>query len=531
MQPTIQVYADRDYDQFVGRLQSEFVARTNNGKEPLFTTAFDNLFELYLNAIPESERQYHNCHCCRRFVNEFGGLVTIDDHGDTHSAFWTLTDIPHELRESVKAVIDVVERAKVAGVFLSPSPVYGTAVSFDGKKNKTWHHLSIMPPGAMRFKDSLQTAHQASAEKLQDFLMVRTALIDFTKQMLEQAVKLLKTESLYRSEKLLGQAEWLLDLKTKPINLLWKAVATAPAGFCHPRSSMIGTLLEDIRSGMEFSQIEKRFAAKMHPLQYQRPQAAPSAGAIAEAEKIVEKLKAAGSLDRRFCRREEVPAIWIPHEAIEVETSEGGVFGHLKPKSSEPQVTDLRMPPISMTWEKFRRTVLPDADQIELYCDGSRNSYGALVTAANPDSPPILQWDSEENRNPVSWYLWHGGSVPAQYGLSGGRFNKIEKICLGPNQWRNEDDFAHQGQRVILLIEGAKETKMAGNALFPEIMRSEFHGIRSVIEAYARSAKIAGMESPHACGLILAKGNDTWDAHLRVTSKGLKTEYKLDRWD
>lgn len=54
---------------------------------------------------------------------------------------------------------------------------------------------------------------------------------------------------------------------------------------------MIGTLLDDIASGMSFDSVSRRFAEKMHPLQYQRPQAAPSAGNIAQAEKIVEKLE------------------------------------------------------------------------------------------------------------------------------------------------------------------------------------------------------------------------------------------------
>ena len=63
-------------------------------------------------------------------------------------------------------------------------------------------------------------------------------------------------------------------------NLTWLAVATAPAGFCHVRSSMIGTLLEDVAAGMPFDAIKQRFDAKMHPLQYQRPTAMPSVPSI-----------------------------------------------------------------------------------------------------------------------------------------------------------------------------------------------------------------------------------------------------------
>src|SRR2546425_8355197 len=75
---------------------------------------------------------------------------------------------------------------------------------------------------------------------------------------------------------------------------------------------MFGTLLEDISNGLPLPEVSKRFAEKMHPLRYQRPQAAPSEGQLAQAEKIVAQLGAAGSLARRFARLEEVETIWTP---------------------------------------------------------------------------------------------------------------------------------------------------------------------------------------------------------------------------
>ena len=46
--------------------------------EPLFTTNVENLFDIYLNNLPEEGRQHYNCHACRDFINRYGGLVTID---------------------------------------------------------------------------------------------------------------------------------------------------------------------------------------------------------------------------------------------------------------------------------------------------------------------------------------------------------------------------------------------------------------------------------------------------------------------
>ena len=533
MSQALEVGSDREYDEFLSRVQSRFMTRTESGSVPLFETSVENLFSIYLGGIPEDRRQHHTCHCCRRFIDKFGGLVTIDENGNTVSAIWDVEDAPEDLKGAVAVVVKAVARSKVSGVFLSSEVYYGTSIT------GPWHHLSISPPVAMRHKDRLKTAFQSSAEKLEDLKTVRLALTEFTQPMLEQAVKLLKTEAMYRSEKVLGQAEWLLQLQiaskdsrsNEKSNILWRAIATAPSGFCHPRASMIGTLLEDIASGMDFDSISRRFASKMHPLQYQRPTAAPTAGAIAEAEKVFTKLSAEGSLARRFCRLDEVKSVWRPQEPKAEQPAGKGVFGHLKPKGSAIEVVDIQTPAGNITWDKFRRTILPEAEQIELFTPEYPNSYGALVTAVNADAPPILQWDSEVFRNPVSWYLWHSGSSPSQYGLGVNQFHKVSAICLGPSQWRDEADCPHQASRIMLIIDGAKETRMTGSAIFPETLRSEFHGIRSVIEAYSRSAEIEGMKDPHACGLILSKSDRSWEARIRVTIKGLKTEYRLDRWD
>lgn len=291
---------------------------------------------------------------------------------------------------------------------------------------------------------------------------------------------------------------------------------------------MIGALLEDIASGMDFAEVSRRFAEKMHPLRYQRPQAAPAAGTIARAEKLVAQLGAEGALARRFARLEEIEVLWKPSQPCEQQGS--GVFSHIQPKDRSSSV-QLEMPPVTMTWEKFLRTVLPEAEAIEFRVRDTRDHYAALLTAANPEAPPILQWDHPERRNPFSWYVWRGGSRPEQWGLRSGTLCTVSAITLKPCMWGDpQGRYSHQGAGVIFLLEGARETRQAGAALFPECLKSEFHGIRSVIESYSRSAETEGMESATACGIMLAKGG-SWDHTFRVRTSGRTVDYRLDRWD
>lgn len=519
---------DGDYDAFLGRVSARFLANCADGARPLFTTDAEDLWGLYLGSFADpTERQYHNCHACRQFIERFGALATIGEAGMVAPAVWNEDDAPEAYRPALAAMAKAVRRAKVTGVFLSSDAVWGTP------ETGAWRHLALRPAAGMVFQRATLTAGQAMAEKREDFKNVMHALNEFTQPHLETALTLLKTDSLYRSEKVLGQAEWLHALHVArtaaygagKANAVWRAVATAPNGFCHPRSSMIGTLLEDIAAGKEFSEVARAFAAKMHPLAYQRPQAAPTAGAIAAAEKVMQQLGAAGSLARRFARLDEVQALWRPSPKKD-EAAAGGVFGHLKPKGAE--VPSMAIPAQTMTWDKFQRTVLPTAERIE-FLTPFQGSYTALVTAVNADAPPILQWDREDARNPVSWYFWHGGSTASSFGLPSGQFVAVEAVALKPSMWNGGHE--HHGAGVLFVLAGARESKQAGAALFPEILKAELHGIRSVLEAYSRGASIEGMGEPHAAGVMLTKGEKPWNATVRVWSAGRALEYRLDRWD
>lgn len=520
---------DDEYDAFLSRLQDRFLVNCDNGAQPLFTTDADQLWDLYLNSFADPvERQYHNCHACRHFIQRFGGLVTVDGDGSIAPAFWSVGDAPAAYAPAITAMIRAVLRARVTGVFRSSDRTWGTP------ETGPWRHLAITPPASMIFRSAVQSAGQAMAEKREDFGTVNRALAEWRLEHIETALTLLRSDALYRSEKVLGQAEWLRQLHVarqgafglRRHNLMWRAVATAPAGFCHPRSSMIGTLLDDIANGKDFDAVSRAFAAKIHPLAYQRPQAAPTAGAIAAAEKLIQQMNAAGSLARRFARLDEVVALWRPAPA-KADQPATGVFGHLKPKGAQAQ--RMEVPAQVMTWDKFRRTVLDSAERIELRAPG-RGSYSALVTAVNADAPPILQWDREDARNPVSWYVWNGGSTASQFGLEAHRFTEVEAITLQPSMWNGGQ--AYHGTGVLFVLAGARETRMAGAALFPEIMKAEFHGIRSVIEAYSESATIEGIAEPHAAGILLQQGKaQQWDCLLRVWSGGRSVDYRLDRWD
>jgi len=507
---------------------------------PLFTTDAQGLYDLFLASLPVDRRSHYVCRTCRHFVERFGGLVAIDESGTATSPLWDGWVLPPFFSEAVRALSRAVSKARVTGVFLTADDVLGNPSNASPKSpTGTWRHMhTVVQPKTK--KSALLTADQMAAEKREDYGTLCRGLAEYPADLVRRAHALLTTGGLYRSEKCIGTAKWLLDLHesreaTKHArsreHITWRTVALAPPGFCHVRSTMIGTLLEDLANGKEFEEIKRSFDGKMHPLQYQRPQAPPTDGQLAAAEKVIEKLASAGSLARRFATLADIAddAVWMPKEPT-VEKAGGSVFGHLKSGREE---APLDVPVQIITWDKFWRTVLPQAERIECLVPGHGNFF-AFVTAANLDAPPILQWDSEASRNPVSWYVHASrdrqqtGSPAAVWGLSAGQFVPVAAITTQPSSWGGGGD--HGGNGVYIVIDGARESQNCGLCLFPEILKSEYHGIRAAMEAYSRSRAIEVVGVP-ACGLALQKSGGLWDGTLRVTSKGTRVVYKLDRWD
>lgn len=528
--------ADRPYDGYHhledGIRESFEKAVANN--EPLFTTDVSNLYDRFLLGLPVEARQHYNCNACRRFVDTYGGLVTIDSKGMIEPVMWN-ADFPDFFNVAVALVYaEIISKARVTGVFVTSEKRLGVA------RTGIWSHMCVDVPENILHTSRLDTAYQAACKKNEDFKMLQYAYNKYSTRTVMTAVNLLRSESLYRGEKTLGVAEWFLVVKEQAnelhdrfrTNYLWLKAATAPSGFCHVSSSMIGTFLDDIHEGYELDTVKARFNAKMNPLKYQRPQVAPGRANVARAEEIIKKLNMQTSLVRRFARIEEVKLEWSQAIDSAIATT-SGVFAGIKTKDDEKkELFDRKLQPdaTTMTWEKFRRTVLPHAMKIEMYVSDFKSNFAALVGPADYYAPPIIVWDTEENRNPINWYLYSGGSYASQWNLPSKEYVEVTGITLQPNLW--QPGFDHHGNGVFFLLKDCKDKRNYSSALFPETLKGELREIRATIEAYSKRNKLADYDEASACGLCFQeRANSKWECKLRVTTDVGVRNYILNRWD
>lgn len=544
----------REYDLGYAKVERIVAAMGRENETPLFTTDAADLASVYLKSLPVAIRQHYNCTCCKRFLNVYGNLVTITDKGEKQSLLWEFEDvggIEQTFYEVVRNLRKEVIRANVTGVFLSSDKTWGTPLSHVRATGDVWSHLHVerkniyTPP-------SLLTVDQVMAEKREDYDILQRALTEFSLDVATEAVRVLESDALSSSGKGIEIARWFADLQKRyktvhssnRSNLLWFIVATAPVGFYHVCNTIVGTLLADLAAGYSFEDVKQRWEKKTHPLQYQRPTTMKE-GTLNRAEEIVKQLGCVDSFPRRFATTADLNYyLWAPSATevgSEVEADKGasiGLFTHLrKQKEKRDRLWDkVVLPPKTMTWEKFRYEILPTAAEIKFHVPVGRAAYFGLVTAVNPNAPPILQWDGVEGlpRNPVSWFHEHGGSIPSRWNLRPGEWVSVNAVLETPAMWQTPERFAERyGGKAMLLLEGARNVAYEqGGAFFPEFLRSEFREVRSVMEQWALSHVVAGIDEGDANGVALEKIGWGYDVCLRVTSlSGASSDYRLDRWE
>lgn len=411
--------------------------RAGSITQSLFTTDVDvaALWNTYLDNIPEANRQYYTCNLCRQFIQRFGGLVEIDGNGNTHSIMFDV-EAPAFFADAWHAMRRMVETARVNGAFKAKAVQIG--VPFAG----AWDHFSVrlhMSHAHVRAQDEMIRIRE-------NVKTMQNALQKYDPATVETALQILQSGSLYRSNAVIGPATFLRDLHNARMNahnknnIVWKMVASAPDGFCHPSSSMVGTLLDDIADGLEFDQVKRRFEAKMNPSSYQRATVAPSSGTIRQAEKLFADMGLAPALSRRFATFSEMPVeafVWRS-KADQVSNPSQGIFSSVTPRGASINSRLFTMEPKKVTWEKFSRDILPTAQKVEVKPQVARRV--ALVTAQNQDAPPILAWDNENQRNPFSWYYSAGidGEIKRRLDREGGKY--MDVALRASLIWDNTDD-------------------------------------------------------------------------------------------
>lgn len=511
-------------------VMSTLIDSHQNGQGHLHSVDTEGLWEVYLDSIEDPiERQLHNCRCCQHFIRKYGGLVWLDEKGNSYPATWNHAyldpGLPQRYRAATMALRREVERRTVTDLFLWSEPSWGV------KESGGFSHF-YTEPTKPKFEMTL-SADQAMAVRREDHKHLGIAVKDpiFKPEHLDKALAMLQMGNLANPDALIPVAKFLRTVQDAVgrksgedrSRILWYHVARAARGWCTPRGGALGALLEDIAAGKSMQTIARNQDERMHPLKYQRAQVAPSVGNVQRAEKIVEKLGLAASLRRKPMALHEARLFWRPRDPKS--PPPGGVFSHLQVKQGPPPMTgSISSQPVTMTFVKFERDVLPHVLSMKMKTPFSGN-YCSFTTATDPTAPPILKWDHVGDRNPGALYVYHGGSTASNWHLPSGSFVEVLGLSHTPGAWTGSHE---EVKHVLFILEGARDRRNNELALFPTCIKSELHEVRATIEAHSKSRKLDEELAPLAAGYLI--GSERGCDVLVTTQQGT-AYYRIDRYE
>lgn len=512
------------------------------------------LNQVYLGSLTD-ERQYHTCSCCSSFLKHFGSLVTIDSAGETHSAVWDASTFPQEnfYYPFVKNIQAVVERGNVTGAHRNSKLIWGDFV----KGN--FEHFALQAPLSLVYKEVKLTDRRKQAELLEDYVRMAKAFASptFSIENLNRLIQLFNAETLPNDEIIKGVGYWLHSTATERAeatdsrikkNLLWRAIATAPAGFAHAPSTTVNTVLEDLKVSLPINDIKAKYAALTRADRHRRPTTAPSDGAIDETEKLVDKLGLAPAFRRRVAYYSDIPnRAFVWEHKFDTPLSGGGtektsLFGHLKAKVGGVK-DSLDLPATAMSWNKFTQDILPDVKSMELLVPATRDFFVGLATAAVADAPAIFSHDLPEERNPVTSYTRFEnnpvtrqmiGLDPATWNLVQGTSYAVKGIIKVPVRWGSNPP-PNTREQLVFVLEGAYDRHLEYNsqglAIFPSLLKSEFHSMSRVVEAFSNAGHFEGEFSKQVAGVSIVRGAPFHPREIKVQTSSGTRKIRIDRWE
>jgi hypothetical protein len=403
----------------------------------------DKLWELYLSSFPEGtnpihkERTEHDCQCCRQFIRNAGGMVTIVN--GSLVSIWDVT-VDNFYQVVADALSAFVKQHKVVNSFLHYEDAVGTHKNYQILENDvtlTWEHFHLVLPPQLVLKKGFIDTKLSDIRTTKD-LMFR-GLSEITVASLDTVLELIGQNSLYRGEEHSASVTKFLQLKKKFDNakdkelFCWEMLSKTTPAVARIKNTVIGTLLMDLSEGRDLDAAVSSFEQKVAPTNYKRPTALITTAMIDLAKKKIEELGLTTSLDRRFAVLEDISINNVLFADRSAKKKMNDVFDELV---SQVGVSTKTLDKIEEIYiDEFITKVLPKAESIEvLFENRHANNLVSLLAPSDLTAKHLFKWP-----NNFSW-SYQGevaDSIKERVKLAGGKVDGDLRCSLS---WFNYDD-------------------------------------------------------------------------------------------
>lgn len=395
----------------------------------------DKLWEAYLAAFPEGtnpiykERTDHDCHCCKSFIRQMGGVVAIVD-GSLES-IWAGSATGTFYDAIMLSMAELVESTPIDNLFFHTERSVGTEKSFqqvvdlearDAKHRPTgfvtgvitWDHFHLHLP------TSIFLAKESIGPKLSDTKaahdVLKRGLEELTLDSVDTILELVAQNSLYRGEeskraleefrRLKVAWEVVLDRIANPLVgvgtvqraediFIWSNIGSFAARI---RNTAIGTLLIDLSAGTGIEDAVKKFETSvMAPANYKRPTALVTKAMIEKARATVEELGYTSALERRYAHIDDITINNILFADRSHKRLSTNPFDDLSSKVAEKPKNYDKVEEVAI--DDFLHNVLPKANQLEVMVENKHaGNFVSLIAPADPGAKNMFKWP-----NNFSW--------------------------------------------------------------------------------------------------------------------------------
>jgi hypothetical protein len=401
---------------------------------PLFTVELDRdkIVETYLSSFPEELRQEHNCSCCKSFLRQFAGIVTIQENKMV--TLWDNLQV-EGFQDVINNINEYVHSLPISSTLLTDAKKAGTDKNTDPKTNITWQHFFLELPNNVVAKKADIPTRKGEARTNKEVL--QRGLEELTLEATETVLELIGQNSLYRGKEFepLLKAFALVQRRfakaTDKNTFCWEVAGESGGSLARIKNTAIGTLLVDLSGGMDLDLAVTRFEKVVAPTNYKRPTALVTPRMIEDAKAKLSELGLVESLNRRYATETDIQVCDILFKDRAQAVTD--IFDEM---SKETLVNPKSLTKVEeITIEDFLANVVPTAKSISVLVENQHlPNFVSLLTSQEPDAPHLFKWN-----NNFSWSYTGAiaDSIKERVKAAGGNVVGELRTSLS---WYNYDD-------------------------------------------------------------------------------------------
>lgn len=418
------------------KIQQRFKEMQQGATELFYVDADrDKVWDVYLSAFPDKYKQENTCNCCKSFIRQFAGIVTIRDN--EMQTLWDIEVDSEEYSAPIKALDKYIKSLPISNIFLTDSQSAGTDKNVDKKKSLVWHHFHLNIPSANVNKDPGPKKATATDNKN----VLQRSLNEITDDAVNTVLDLISQGSLYRGNEFKGIVDAFQKVKVRynklknnkhKDNFCWSASTTVGQAVTRIKNSAIGTLLNDLSEGRELDEAVSAFERVVAPSNYKRPNSLVTPRMVEQAKNRLNELGLTGCLNRRFLSDRDLNvnnAFFVDR----LNNKELDVFEQISKDSLVNPKSLSKVEQVSI--EDFVNKIVPKSKSIKVLLENHHlGNFASLIGPKEPSENTLFKWN-----NNYSW-SYSGqvtDSIKERVKSAGGKVDGVLRVSLS---WHNHDD-------------------------------------------------------------------------------------------